>query len=68
MSKVTDIWGDTISIDVWPKVVTITSDEERHCAYGCPSEDVSTTMELDAGRTRKLIKKLKKALDEMEGM
>ena len=68
MSKVTDIWGDTISIDVWPEVITITSDEERHCVYGCPSGDVSTTMELDADRTRKLIKKLKKALDEMEGM
>ena len=68
MSKVTDIWGDTISIDVWPKVVTITSDEERHCAYGCPSEDVSTTMELDADQAHELIKKLKKALDEMEGM
>ena len=68
MSKVTDIWGDTISIDVWPKVVTITSDEERHCAHGCPSEDVSTTMEFDADTTRELITELKKALAEMEDM
>lgn len=68
MTKVMDIWGDTISIDVWPKVVTITSDEERHCAYGCPSEDVSTTMELDADQTRELITELKRALDEMEDM
>lgn len=68
MSKVTDIWGGTIIIEVWPKVVTITSDEERHCAYGCPSENVSTTMELDDDQTRELIKKLTKALNEMEGM
>lgn len=68
MTKVMDIWGDTISIDVWPKVVTITSAEGRPCACGGPPEEVSTTMELDADQTRELIKKLKKALDEMEGM
>ncbi len=67
MSEMKDIWGDTISIDVWPKVVTITSAEGRPCAYGGTSEEVSTTMEFDADQTRKLIKKLKKALAEMEG-
>ena len=68
MRKMKDMWGDTISIDVWPKVVTITSDEGRPCAYGGPSEEVSTTMELDADQTRELIKKLKKALAEVEDM
>ena len=58
MSKMKDTWGDTILIGIQPGIVSITFEERGR----------TVSRELDADRTRKLIKKLKKALDEMEVM
>ena len=63
MSKVTDMWGDIIFIDTGHRSVNITFED----GYGL-REDPPFGMALDADQTRKLIKKLKKALDEMEDM
>lgn len=60
MSKMKDICGDTIYIKEMPGLVEVTFEDRvfgRH-----------TSMELDVSQTRKLIKKLKKALDEMGDM
>ena len=58
MSSMKDTWGDTILIGIQPGIVSITFAEWGR----------SVSMELDADRTRKLIKKLKQALNEMEVM
>ena len=57
MSKMKDTWGDTILIGIQPGIVNIAFEERER----------SVSRELDADQTRELIKKLKKALDEMEG-
>ena len=54
MSKMKDTWGDTILIGIQPGIVSITFEERER----------SVSRELDADQTRKLIKKLKQALDE----
>ena len=67
MSNVMDMWGDFIHIDAEPGMVGITFVEDSGLAWADPG-NLSASMELGAAQTRKLIKKLKKALDEMEGM
>ena len=62
MSKMKDIWGDPIEVDAEDGRVFVSFTE---LIYAPPRE---ANMELDAALARKLIKKLKKALDEMEGM
>ena len=56
MSKMKDTWGDTIRIGTQPCIVSITFEERGW----------TVSRELDADRTRKLIKKLKQVLDETE--
>ena len=56
MSKMKDSWGDTIEVDV--------EDEHVHVVFSEVSRVAS--MELDAAMTRKFIKKLKKAIAEVE--
>ena len=60
MSKMKDTCGDTIYIKGMPGLVEVTFED--------PVFGRHTSMELDVSQTRKLIKKLKKALDEMEDM
>lgn len=67
MSNVKDLWGDFIHITAEPEIVSITCVERVPDGRGYV-RDRSTMMDLDAAQTRKLIKKLKKALDEMEDM
>ena len=62
-----DMWGGAIFIDAEADAVGITFVEDSGLAWADPG-CLSAAMELDADQTRKLIKKLKKALDEMEGM
>ena len=60
MSKMKDFWGDTIEVF---------TDEERVCIYFSErifSPPKEANMELDADRARKLIKKLKNAIAEVE--
>lgn len=59
MSEMKDMFGDTIYIETEPGLVTITF---------VLSSGFDAVMHLEAGQTRMLIKKLKKALDEMEDM
>ena len=70
MSKMKDLWGDTIEVTTDEGLVNISCTEllnlsctELYCA---PSDE--TRMELDVALTRKLIKKLKKAIAEVEDM
>ena len=61
MSKVMDLWEGTIEVAPKARYVYLS------CTERLPDGGtVYTTMELDAALTRKLIKKLKKALDEVE--
>ena len=62
-----DMWGGAIFIDAEPGMVGITFVEDSGLAWLDPG-NLSASMELDADQTRKLIKKLKKALNEMEVM
>lgn len=57
MSKMKDLWGDTIEVDADAGYVNVSFTERR--PYGASA---SKSMELDADLTRKFIKKLKKAL------
>ena len=66
-SAMRDTWGGAIFIDAEPSVVGITFVEDSGLPWADPG-NLSASVELDAALTRKLIKKLKKALDEMEGM
>ena len=61
MSKMEDLWGDTIEVYADAGYVGLSFTEKR--VYG---DSESKSMELDAALTRKFIKKLKKALDEAE--
>ena len=62
MSKMKDIWGDTIEVDAEDGYVFVSFTE---LIYATTRE---ASMALDADLTRKLIKKLKKALTELEDM
>ena len=63
MAKMKDYWGDTIELEAEDGFVFVSFTELR------PYDDtVDASMALDAPRTRKLIKKLKKALAEVEDM
>ena len=62
MSKMEDIWGDTIEVDAEDGLVFVSFTESANAS----SREAS--MALDADMTRKLIKKLKKALAEVEDM
>ena len=62
MAKMKDFWGDTIEVF---------TAEDRVCIYfseRTSSPPKEANMELDAVQARKLIKKLKKAITEMEDM
>lgn len=62
MSKMKDMWGDTIEVF---------TEEEKVCIYFSErifSPPKEANMELDADLARKLIKKLKKAIAEVEDM
>ena len=63
MSKMKDLWGDTI------KVVNV-DNEYIGVAFTEKLSDSRwrSSMELDAAMTREFIKKLKKALAEVEGV
>ena len=60
MSKMKDIWGDTIEVDAEDGHVFVSFTE---LIYASSRE---ASMALDADLTRTLIKKLKKALAEVE--
>ena len=60
MSKMEDIWGDTIEVDAEDGHVFVSFTE---LIYASSRE---ASMALDADMTRKLITKLKKALAEVE--
>jgi len=63
MAKMKDYWGDTIELEAEDGFVFVSFTELR------PHDDtVDASMALDAPLTRKLIKKLKKALAEVEDM
>ena len=62
MSEMKDIWGDTIEVDAEDGYVLVSFTE---LIYATTRE---ASMALDADLTRKLIKKLKKALAEVEDM
>ena len=66
-SAMRDMWGGAIYIDAESDAVGITFVEDSGLPWADPWS-MSASMELDAAQTRKLIKKLKKALDEMEVM
>ena len=66
-SAMRDMWGGAIFIDAEPGMVGITFVEDSGLPWADPG-NLSASMELDAAQTRKLIKKLKKALGEMEVM
>ena len=66
-SAMRDTWGGAIFIDAESDAVGITFVEDSGLAWADPW-NMSASMELDADQTRKLIKKLKKALYEMEVM
>ena len=61
MSKMKDVWGDTIEVLAEDNHVYISFGESRLYA-----DSEFASMELDADLTRKLIKKLKKAITETE--
>ena len=58
MDETEDMWGDIIRIEPFPKFISITIE----------GFDRTTGTDLDPAQARKLIRKLKKALDEMEVM
>ena len=60
MAKMKDYWGDTIELEAEDGFVFVSFTE---LIYAPPGE---ASMALDAPLTRKLIKKLKKALSELE--
>ena len=60
MSEMKDIWGDPIEVDAEDGRVFVSFTE---LIYAPPRE---ANMELDAALARKLIKKLKKAIAEVE--
>lgn len=62
MSKMKDMWDGTIEVKAEDGYVYVASTE-----WGLRDEATITYMKLDADLTRKLIKKLKKALAEVEG-
>ena len=62
MSKMKDMWGDIIEVSTDEGLVGIRFTE----LFYAPANEA--TMELDADLARKLIKKLKKAIAEVEGM
>ena len=66
-SAMRDMWGGAIFIDAEADAVGITFVEDSGLPWADPG-NLSASMELDADQTRKLIKKLKKALYEMEVM
>ena len=66
-SAMRDMWGGAIFIDAEADAVGITFVEDSGLPWADPG-NLSASMELDADQTRKLIKKLKKALYEMEDM
>ena len=66
-SAMQDMRGGAIYIDAESDAVGITFVEGSRLPWADPG-NMSASMELDAAQTRKLIKKLKKALDEMEVM
>ena len=61
MSKMKDLWGDTIVVLAEDDHVYISFSESR--LY---DDSEFSSMELDADLARKLIKKLKKAIAEVE--
>ena len=62
MAKMKDYWGDTIELEAEDGFVFVSFTELL------PYDDTrDASMALDAPLTRKLIKKLKKALSELEG-
>ena len=63
MSKMKDYWGDTIRMSVEYGTVCVSFTERR--TY---ESDRTVSMELDADLARKFVKKLKKAIDEVEDM
>ena len=68
MSKMTDMWGDMILIDAEPGIVSITFTERLPHTIEGDSWERSASMDLDAAQTLKLVKKLMRALDDMEDM
>ena len=64
MSKMKDLWGDTIEVTTDEGLVGIHF-TEHDFDYVTPNE---SNMELDAVLARKLVKKLKKAIAEVEDM
>ena len=63
MAKMKDYWGDIIELEAEDGFVFVSFTELR--PYG---DTVDASMALDAPLARKLIKKLKKALAEVEDM
>ena len=63
MSKMKDLWGDTIEVLAEDDHVYISFGESRLYA-----DSEFASMELDADLARKFVKKLKKAIAEVEGM
>ena len=63
MSKMKDIWGDTLEVVAEDGTVVVTF-TEKHPYDG----SVCASMELDADLARKFVKKLKKAIAEVEDM
>lgn len=63
MSNVMDMWGDFIHIDTEPESVSVIVVKREVGRY-----DRTVSVEFDAAQTRKLIKKLMRALDDMEDM
>ena len=62
MSKMKDLWGDDIEVSTDEGLVGI------YFAELYNAEPKETNMELDAVLARKLVKKLKKAIAEVEDM
>lgn len=63
MSKMKDLWDDTIEV--------LTEDGHVHVSFTDvrpPGNIVIASMELDAAMARKFVKKLKKAIAEVEDM
>lgn len=60
MSKMKDLWGDTIEV--------LAEDDHVYISFGEYVDSEFASMELDADLSRKLIKKLKKALAKLEDM
>ena len=68
MSNVMAARGDFIHIATEPEIVSITFVERSAYLKGAAPKMRTTTMDFDAAQIDKMIEKLKKALDEMEGM